>query len=374
MLIFFSNLMATVVYYVAASLLLAKVRVKSVLHFSPSIPFKSLIYSLLALGAFYCLRALIIYGQYEILNNFHKEDYYLRITLTSLPLYCIAFSSIASIHARKMLFKLSLIFLTVFFLLHVLIAGFLQKGITLGLLVSGFFHALCLSCIVFGFRLFYVLNNTLKHYNELRTKEIGAFRALMGFLPVMSLSAYVLLQAGITWPSGIFFAVFIPVHLFFIMAIIMKDTTLAYGGRWVEETQIPDSTAWIDLQEEHTNENHLRMEIYQRIKKYLEKEQAYRSPTLTRDELAARIGTNITYVSRSLNEYAGMNFKQFINAYRVKHAQDYFRRHPGARLIELCNESGFRSLTALNLAFRTNIGMTPGEWCRMEQQKINNEK
>ena len=262
--------MATVVYYVAASLLLAKVRVKSVLHFSPSIAFKSLIYSLLALGAFYCLRALIIYGQYEILNNFHKEDYYLRITLTSLPLYCIAFSSIASIHARKMLFKLSLILLTVFFLLYVLIAGFLQKGITLGLLVSGFFHALCLSCIVFGFRLFYVLNNTLKHHNELRTKEIGAFRALMGFLPVMSLSAYVLLQAGITWPSGIFFAVFIPVHLFFIMAIIMKDTTLAYGGRWVEETQIPDSTAWIDLQEEHTNENHLRMEIYQRIKKYLE--------------------------------------------------------------------------------------------------------
>ena len=365
--------MATVVYYVAASLLLAKVRVKSVLHFSPSIPFKSLIFSLLALGTIYCLRAIIIYGRYGILYNFLKEDYYLRITLTSLPLYCISFSSIASGQVRKMLLKRSLLFLTVFFLLYLIIAGIVQKGITPGLLFSGLFHVLCLACTVSGFMLFFVLNKTLKNHSELRTKEIGSFRALMGFLPAMSLSAYILVLAGITWPAGIFFAVFVPVHLFFIMAIIMKDTTLVYGGRWVEETQIPNSTAWHDLQEECTNENHFRLDIYNRIKKYLEKEQAYKSPTLTRDELAANIGTTITYVSRSLNEYAGMNFKQFINAYRVKHAQDYFRKHPEARLIELCNESGFRSLNALNLAFRANVGMTPGEWCRMELQKINKE-
>lgn len=366
--------MATIVYFVAASLLLAKVKVKSVLHFSPSIPFRCLINSYLALGTIYFLRAIFIYRGYGILNNFLKEDYYLRVTLTILPLYCIAFSSIASNDVRKMLLKRSLLFLTLFFILHILIAGLLQQEITPGLVIAIYFHDLCLVCVVSGIMLFFVLNKILKHQSEVRTKEINAFRTLMGFLPAMSLFTYVLVQAGITWLADIFFAVLIPIHYFFIMAIIMKDTTLVYGGRWVEETQIPDSTAWLDLQGERTKENNYRMDIYHRIKKYLEKEQAYRSPTLTRDELAANIGTNITYVSRSLNEYAGMNFKQFINAYRVKHAQDFFWQHPGSRLIELCNESGFRSLTALNLAFRANVGMTPGEWCRMELQKINNEK
>ena len=60
-----------------------------------------------------------------------------------------------------------------------------------------------------------------------------------------------------------------------------------------------------------------------------------------------------------------MNFKQFINLYRVQHAQQYYKENPGVKLMDLCVESGFKSITAINLAFHLNLGMTPGEWCRL---------
>ena len=374
MLAFILNVMATIVYAVAASLLLAKIRVKAALHFSPSIPFRCLIYSLLALGALYLLRVIFFYRGQGIPGIYLKEDHYLRITFTCLPIYCITFTSIASKNLRNLLLKRSLMFLPGIYALFILLAVLIQKEFTTGVLFSGFASALCLTCILSGFMQFFVLNKELKYQFELGQKEIRSFWLLIVTLPVISLAAYLLVGLGFIWPARIFFALFVPAHIFFITAIIMKDTNLVYGGRWVEETQIQDSVACQTLQEKHNNITRVYMDIYQKIKDYLTREKAYKSPAFTRNDMAVGVGTNITYVSRALNECAGVSFKQLINSYLVKHAQEYFRQHPQARLIELCNESGFRSLTALNIAFRENVCMTPGEWCRKELSKINNEK
>ncbi|HHV04539.1 MAG: helix-turn-helix domain-containing protein [Bacteroidales bacterium] len=357
---------ASVIYGVAASLLIAKVRVKAVLHFSPSTPLKGLIFSLMALGAIYFTRTTLSYAGYDILHHFLKEDYYLRIATTSLPLYCISFTSIQSVYHRKMLIRRVLVSFVILFPLIVVGAVLLNQQFTIGMVLSHFLNTFCLICILSGIMLFFVLNKKLKLHKELHPKEVRSFRYLMGFHPVISLLVYLSVSFGISLPARLFFAGIMPVHMLFINAIVMKDTALVYGAKWVEETRIPDSAAWVALEEAHRNVNQIYLDIYNRIREFMVKEEGYRSSSITRGEVAARIGTNITYVSRALNEFAGVNFKQFINAYRVKHAQEYFRQHPDARLIELCNESGFRSLTALNLAFRINIGMTPGEWCRMQ--------
>ena len=110
MLAFILNVMATIVYAVAASLLLAKIRVKAALHFSPSIPFRCLIYSLLALGALYLLRVIFFYRGQGIPGIYLKEDHYLRITFTCLPIYCITFTSIAS-KSQKSFIEKKLMFL-----------------------------------------------------------------------------------------------------------------------------------------------------------------------------------------------------------------------------------------------------------------------
>ncbi|HPV88626.1 MAG TPA: helix-turn-helix domain-containing protein, partial [Bacteroidales bacterium] len=246
-----------------------------------------------------------------------------------------------------------------------------NRSLSVGMILSNSLHALCMTSVVSGIMLFIILNKKLELHHKLYPKEIRSFRYLMGFLPIISLFSYLTVSFEIILPAHLFFTCIMPVHIMFVNAIIMKDASLVYGGKWVEETQMPDSEAWVALEEAHRNVNRIYMDIYNRIKEYMVKEEAYRSSGITRQELAARVGTNTTYVSRALNECAGVNFKQFINAYRVKYAQDYFRQHPDARLIELCNKSGFRSLTALNMAFRINVGMTPGEWCRMQLNDDN---
>ncbi|MFA5301768.1 MAG: helix-turn-helix domain-containing protein [Bacteroidales bacterium] len=363
---FVFNLAAGVTYATAAVLLFTKARMKSVLYFFPTNPVKVLIGAFAALGTIYLLRIILSYGGYQILNDTLREDLFLRIAFTCLPIHCIAFTSISSGMHRRFLVKAILFVFAVLFAMFYLISLWHSGRVGVRELFSGVSHTLCISFIFLGSMLFVIHAKRLSVPGKKSPGPIRSYKYFLLSLWVFSLMSYVCVVLDIFLPARLFFLGNIPIHLLFLDVILMKDTDLLYGGKWVQETQFANSKVWQDLEEANKKVNSLYKEIYERIKTYLEKEQCYRNPSISREEVAAAIGTNVTYVTRALNEYAGMNFKQFINSYRVKYAQEYYKRHPDARLIELCNESGFQSLTALNLAFRINLGMTPGEWCRMQ--------
>jgi AraC-like DNA-binding protein len=363
---FVFDLAAGVTYAMAAVLLFTKARMKSVLYFFPTNPIKVLIGAFAALGTIYLLRIILSYGGYQILSDALREDLFLRIAFTCLPIYCVAFTSISSGISRRFLVKTHLLVFAVLFALFSLISIWQSGRVDGREIFTGMSHTLCISFIFLGSMLFIVLEKRLSVPGKKSPGPIRSYKCFFMSLCVFSLMSYVCVVLDIFLPARMFFVGNIPIHLLFLDMILMKDTDLLYGGKWVQETQCSNSKIWQDLEEANKKVNGLYKEIYERIKAYLEKEQCYRNPSITREEVAAAIGTNVTYVTRALNEYAGMNFKQFINSYRVQYAQEYYKRHPDARLIELCNESGFQSLTALNLAFRINLGMTPGEWCRMQ--------
>jgi len=368
---FVLNLAAGVTYATAAVLLFAKARMKSVLYFLPTNPVKVLIGAFAALGTIYLLRIILFYGGYQILSDTVREDLFLRIAFTCLPIYCIAFTSVSSGICRRFLVKIHLLVFVVLFAVFFLISLWHSGHVSVRGLFSGMSHTLCISFIFLGCMLSVILK---KRFSVPGKKSIGPIRSYKYFLMslwVFSLMSYVCVVLDIFLPARLFFLGNILIHILFLDLILMKDTDLLYGGKWVQETQIANSKVWQDLEEANKKVNGLYKEIYERIKAYIEKEQCYRDTSIAREEVAAAIGTNVTYITRALNEYAGMNFKQFINSYRVQYAQEYYKRHPDARLIELCNESGFQSLTALNLAFRINLGMTPGEWCRMQTKYEN---
>ena len=368
---FVLNLAAGVTYATAAVLLFAKARMKSVLYFLPTNPVKVLIGAFAALGTIYLLRIILFYGGYQILSDTVREDLFLRIAFTCLPIYCIAFTSVSSGICRRFLVKIHLLVFVVLFAVFFLISLWHSGHVSVRGLFSGMSRTLCISFIFLGCMLSVILK---KRFSVPGKKSIGPIRSYKYFLMslwVFSLMSYVCVVLDIFLPARLFFLGNILIHILFLDLILMKDTDLLYGGKWVQETQIANSKVWQDLEEANKKVNGLYKEIYERIKAYIEKEQCYRDTSIAREEVAAAIGTNVTYITRALNEYAGMNFKQFINSYRVQYAQEYYKRHPDARLIELCNESGFQSLTALNLAFRINLGMTPGEWCRMQTKYEN---
>jgi len=368
---FIFDLAAGVTYATAAVLLFTKARMKSVLYFFPTNPVKVLIGAFAALGTIYLLRIILTYGGFQVLSDTVREDIFLRIAFTCLPVHCIAFTSISSRIRRRFLVKTHLLVFAILFALFSLFSIWHSGRVSILLLFSGMSHSLCISLISLGCVLFIIIEKMLSVPGKKSPAPIRSYKYLLVSLWVFSLMAYVFVVMDTFLPARLFFLGCIPIHLLFLDTILMKDTDLLYGGKWVQETQIANSKVWQDLEEANKKINGLYKEIYERIKAYLEKEQCYRYPSICREEVAAAIGTNVTYVTRALNEYAGMNFKQFINSYRVTYAQEYYKQHPDARLTELCNESGFQSLTALNLAFRINLGMTPGEWCRMQTKYEN---
>ena len=110
------------------------------------------------------------------------------------------------------------------------------------------------------------------------------------------------------------------------------------------------------------------MDLNDRLLKLFEEEKLYLVTNVNLREVATKMGTNKTYISVLLNKYMNQNFSQFVNAYRVREAQNYVKNHGRIALTKLCRSVGFHSMASFTVAFKLNTGMTPGEWCR--QYKI----
>lgn len=96
--------------------------------------------------------------------------------------------------------------------------------------------------------------------------------------------------------------------------------------------------------------------------KRIETEAWWREPAITLAQIAQRLGTNETYVSRALNEGVGVNFNALINRFRVAAIQDGMKAGDGRDLLDLAFDAGFGSKASFNRAFREAAGMSPSAW------------
>lgn len=104
--------------------------------------------------------------------------------------------------------------------------------------------------------------------------------------------------------------------------------------------------------------------VKQRLLEYFEKEKPYLSPFLTIDRVASDIYTNKTYISKIINDEMKMNFREFVNSYRVKEAIRIFSEDEDIAINKLKDLSGFNSYSSFSTAFKQHAGTTPGEWRR----------
>ena len=92
-------------------------------------------------------------------------------------------------------------------------------------------------------------------------------------------------------------------------------------------------------------------------------ERPYLAPELTLPELAARLGTNTSVLSRVINTGFKQNFNDYVNEYRVQEAECRLRdpqfRH--YTLLAVALESGFNSKSTFNRVFKKLRGATPSE-------------
>ncbi len=80
------------------------------------------------------------------------------------------------------------------------------------------------------------------------------------------------------------------------------------------------------------------------VERLMEEERLYREPDLRITDLARRLGTNSKYVSLAFNQVIGHSFADYVNCYRIRHAQELRQQHPDMTVAEIAHRVGYRSM------------------------------
>lgn len=91
-------------------------------------------------------------------------------------------------------------------------------------------------------------------------------------------------------------------------------------------------------------------------------EQAFLEPGLTLNNVAERLHSNKTYISRLVNNSYNLAFPDLINTLRIDYAEQYIISHRGAKQSEIATACGFTSASSFNNIFKKVTGMTPKIW------------
>lgn len=102
--------------------------------------------------------------------------------------------------------------------------------------------------------------------------------------------------------------------------------------------------------------------IMDSFKQHMEKEQGFLNPMLTIEEIAHTLNTNRTYVSKLVNLYYGMPFRDYLNKLRLDYSKQLMADEPDASLEYIAVKSGFQSSTQFIRKFRETEGVTPTIW------------
>lgn len=98
----------------------------------------------------------------------------------------------------------------------------------------------------------------------------------------------------------------------------------------------------------------------------LESDKIYLDSGLTIQQLSEELNTNNKYISTLINQEFDVNFVSFINKYRIEEAKKLLINNTKKHLtIEgIGNESGFKSKSAFNAAFKKFTGLTPTQFIK----------
>ncbi|MEP3421487.1 MAG: helix-turn-helix domain-containing protein [Erythrobacter sp.] len=104
-----------------------------------------------------------------------------------------------------------------------------------------------------------------------------------------------------------------------------------------------------------------------RLMTFMADRRPYLDPDLSLTRLARQIGVTVKDLSAEINLRHGLHFFDFINRYRVEHAQRLLVETDQS-VIEIYLASGFNAKSSFNTAFRKHAGTTPSAY-RRERRK-----
>lgn len=115
-------------------------------------------------------------------------------------------------------------------------------------------------------------------------------------------------------------------------------------------------------------------EIYDHLVNIFETEQWYLSPSISEAEVAQRLLTNRTYLSKAISASGkDVNFRQMLNRYRVQYSIELIKKNPSLNVQDVAAMSGFNVVPTYTASFRFIYGVTPAIWIKNYRKSILEE-
>ncbi|MCR5758993.1 MAG: helix-turn-helix transcriptional regulator [Bacteroidales bacterium] len=108
--------------------------------------------------------------------------------------------------------------------------------------------------------------------------------------------------------------------------------------------------------------------LLSRFRHLMMDEQAFLEPGITVVDVAERLDSNKTYVSRMVNEACNLTFRELLNIMRIDYAEQYVMSHRDANQEEVARACGFLSASSFNTTFKRVTGYTPKVWAAREYE------
>jgi len=109
--------------------------------------------------------------------------------------------------------------------------------------------------------------------------------------------------------------------------------------------------------------------LFSRFQKLMQEEQLFLRPSLSLGDVAEKLNTNKTYVSKMVNNTYNLGFPELLNTLRIDYAQQYILSHRDAKQDEIARACGFLSASSFNNIFKKVTGVTPKMWLAAYIQK-----
>ncbi len=160
-----------------------------------------------------------------------------------------------------------------------------------------------------------------------------------------------------------------------VILYIIYTRRLRQKNRVLYDTIIQSQKAQEQLYETHTqaaDESLAEHEtLFRKLCQLMNDEKPFTDPQIKRDDLAAKLGTNRTYLSDSIKQCAnGETFSEYLNRYRLRHAAIVLGNNPDMPVNEVSDISGFNSRSTFNRLFLDHYGMSPSEYRAISKEKI----
>jgi len=190
----------------------------------------------------------------------------------------------------------------------------------------------------------------------------GLIAIWIGTVIIVFITRFLDVQLPINW-----FFLLIPLLISYLGYYGLKQQIVIFGNEQKSEI-VATKTQIISKTQQTYKKSGLQKDdmisIYEKLEKLMETQQLYLQPSLSLKELSQKSKIPQHHITQTLNDYASINFYDYINAYRINMFKQKIQQGDAENfsLLGIAFDCGFNSKSSFNRIFKKTTGQSPSEY------------